>query len=315
MRRVAPLATAAVLGCRPSIIEPAPSERIEVSHPGASLTFAVIGDFGRAGPDEQAVAKLVHSWTPEIIITVGDNNYPHGSASTLDENVGQYYHSFIAPYEGSYGKGATVNRFFPALGNHDWRTTNLRPHLEYFSLPGNERYYDFRWGPVHFFALDSDRNEPDGHTQRGKQAAWLEQTLAHSDAAWKVVYQHHPPLSSGSHGPTYSAQWPYFAWGADVVLAGHDHHYERIERDDGVYIVNGLGGFPKIYPTGAPVPGSQKIYNTSHGAMRVQASQCAMVFEFYSVQGELVDRSELLHEPCNAVQDNNTPEAAEVYDD
>ena len=82
----------------------------------------MIGDYGNAGPDELAVAELVKSWNPEFIITLGDNNYDVGSQSTIDPNIGQYYHEFIFPYIGSYGPGDTVNRFFPSLGNHDWET-------------------------------------------------------------------------------------------------------------------------------------------------------------------------------------------------
>src|SRR4051812_48198823 len=71
----------------------------------APLVFAVIGDFGRAGSNEQAVAALVTSWNPSFIITVGDNNYDEGKASTIDQNIGQYYHAWIAPYTGAYGPG------------------------------------------------------------------------------------------------------------------------------------------------------------------------------------------------------------------
>ena len=78
------------------------------------IRFAVIGDFGDAGSDEEAVASLVDSWNVDFIITVGDNNYPDGEASTIDENIGQYYHKYIHPYVGSYGEGSEVNRFFPS---------------------------------------------------------------------------------------------------------------------------------------------------------------------------------------------------------
>src|SRR5262245_16628557 len=109
---------------------------------GRPTRFAVIGDYGSASPDEAAVAARVASWSPEIVVTVGDNNYPQGAQATIDDNVGQYYSAFIHPYVGTYGPGGTVNRFFPALGNHDWMTAGAVPYLGYFTLPGNERYYD-----------------------------------------------------------------------------------------------------------------------------------------------------------------------------
>src|SRR5262249_28396187 len=72
----------------------------------APARFAVIGDYGLAGTPEQQVANLVQGWNPSLILTLGDNNYPNGDASTIDQNVGQYYHNYISPYTGSYGSGA-----------------------------------------------------------------------------------------------------------------------------------------------------------------------------------------------------------------
>src|SRR6476661_8662271 len=89
----------------------------------ASTRIAVIGDFSsdlQTAPTRD-VANLVKSWSPEFIATVGDNNYPDGAASTIDSNIGQYYHDFISPYSGSFGAGSpSGNRFWPTLGNHDW---------------------------------------------------------------------------------------------------------------------------------------------------------------------------------------------------
>ena len=101
--------------------------------PNPPLRFAVIGDFGEGNQAEADVAKLVQSWKPDMVITVGDNNYPDGKADTIDAHIGKYYHDFIFPYAGKYGAGATENRFFPTLGNHDWNTPGAQPYLDYFS--------------------------------------------------------------------------------------------------------------------------------------------------------------------------------------
>src|SRR3972149_3571495 len=109
----------------------------------SSFKFAVIGDYGANTQAEEDVANLVKSWNPEFIVTVGDNNYENGSASTIDENIGQYYHEFIFPYLGTYGNGSPdSNRFFPVPGNHDWNIPNLIPYLDYFTLLNNKRFYD-----------------------------------------------------------------------------------------------------------------------------------------------------------------------------
>jgi tartrate-resistant acid phosphatase type 5 len=253
------------------------------------VRFAVVGDYGSGDPSEQDVATIIQSWNPDFVITTGDNNYPLGGADTIDSHIGRYYHDYIYPYLGVYGAGATSNRFFPAMGNHDWDTNNAQPYLDYFALPNNERYYDFVEGPVHFFILDSDSREPDGITSSSIQAIWLQNQLAASTSEWNVVVLHHPPYSSGSmHGSTSTAQWPFKAWGADVVMSGHDHDYERLSVDGLTYFVNGLGG-GLIYSFSTPVAGSQVRYNGDWGAMLVDANSSQITFNFYSRTSVLVD--------------------------
>jgi len=258
------------------------------SHTLDAHVFAVIGDFGLDGTDEGRVAALVKSWNPDFILTVGDNNYPTGAQATIDANIGKYYAEFIYPYTGAYTNTATTNRFFPSLGNHDWYTTNAQPYLDYFTLPNNERYYDFVWGPAHFFALDSDTHEPDGVTSSSAQAQWLQTRLLGSSSCWNVVYFHHAPYSSGPHGNSAWMQWNFGAWGADVVLAGHDHTYERIVLDGFPYFVNGAGG-AALYTFGTPIAGSVVRYNAKHGAMRVTATPTTLTYEFIDVDGTTVD--------------------------
>ncbi len=262
------------------------------------LVFAVIGDYGTGGPGEAAVAELVKSWEPELIITVGDNNYPSGEAETIDDHIGQFYHEFIHPYQGEYGAGADVNRFFPTLGNHDWQTDNAQPYLDYFTLPGNERYYDFVWGPVHFFALDGDGKEPDGNNRQSVQAQWLQEQLAASTSPWKLVYFHHTPYSSARHGSYRRMQWPFAEWGASAVLAGHDHTYERLEVDGLPYFVNGLSG-DTIYNFEDPLPQSIVRYNRDLGAMRITATETVLTFEFITREQLVIDFYQLEREADN----------------
>src|SRR5437016_5481602 len=279
----------------------------------APARFAVIGDFGYAGNPEQQVANLVHSWSPDFVITVGDNNYNSGQASTIDANIGQYYHDFIYPYLGSYGAGSPTgaNRFFPSLGNHDWgdvypNPAGAQPSLDYFSLPGNERYYTFQQGPVALFALDSDPNEPDGTSSTSVQAQWLQGQLAASTATWKLVYFHEPAYSSGSHGANLDMRWPFQAWGATAVLSGHDHTYERLVEDNNFpYFVNGLGGNGR-YPFGNPVPGSQVFYNDDFGAMLVDAQADHLTFQFigaWAHAGQVIDSYTLYTQPAAHLPD------------
>jgi len=260
--------------------------------PPQPVVFAVIGDYGSGNHHEEDVANLVISWHPDFIITLGDNNYPKGSAGHIDEAIGQFYHSYIYPYQGSYGEGASVNRFFPTIGNHDTYTDDAQPYLDYFKLPGNERYYDFTWGPVHLFAIDNVETEPDGVGASSVQAQWLKSRLAASMSPWNIVYMHYPAYSSGDHGPTDWAVWPYASWGADAVLAGHDHTYERLEADGIPYFVNGLGGAGR-YEFEEILDNSLVKYNADYGAIRVEATDTQIKFEFITREGEVIDHYEL----------------------
>lgn len=114
-------------------------------------------------------------------------------------------------------------------------------------------------GLVQVFGLDADCSEVDGTTSTSTQGVWLQKALANSTAPWKIVMLHNSPFSSGSsHGSHPRLQWPFQTWGADVVLSGHDHLYERILKNGGFpYIVNGLGG-ASIYGFGTAVTGGKR---------------------------------------------------------
>jgi hypothetical protein len=267
--------------------------------PAETVVIGVIGDYGSGSSNELAVANLVKSWNPDFIMTIGDNNYPSGLASTLDANVGQFYHEYIYPYAGAYGAGAVSNRFFPVIGNHDCCVLSVDlsrydPYLAYFTLPGNERYYNYRYGPVEIFAVNSNANEPDGITNNFGQGVWLQTQLAASTAPWRLVYFHHSPFSSGSlHGTAtgqgYYMQWPFKQWGATAVLTGHDHIYERIYRDGLTYFVDGIGGDRIDAFSSIPDPYSQVKYNGSYGAIRIDATETNIHFQCITTNRVLID--------------------------
>ncbi len=257
-----------------------------------TVVFAAFGDYGDDNADEQAVADLVNTLLVDFIVTTGDNSY----GNSFDQNVGQYYSDYIGNYTGSYGSGSPVNRFFPSLGDHDWNA-GISAYEAFFTLPGqgipsshtsgNERYYDFIQGPVHFFVLDSDVREPDGTDALSIQAQWLQTQLAASTAPWQIVISHSPPYSSGGEN-TESMRWPFEDWGADAVLSGDDHFYERVLRDDNKdnidmpYFITGLGGRSMV-GFGDPIEGSAVRFNGNFGTMKITASETEILFEFYSI--------------------------------
>jgi hypothetical protein len=258
--------------------------------------FAVIGDYGDGSTNEAAVSDMIDGWNVDFIITLGDNNYGADFAATVDDNIGRDYNQWIFPYSGIYPPGGSpdVNKFFPSPGNHDNNQTldisDLQPYLDFFTLPGNERYYDFIKGKIHFFSMNSIVAEPDGYQYPSVQATWLENKLAECVANhdhWRLIYFHHTPYSS-QQSATWS-DWPYAQMGAQVVLAGHSHTYERIFRNGIVYFVNGLGG-ASIYPCGSLTQGSQGCYDDNYGAQLVTVvDDVTLLFEFYNIDGTLID--------------------------
>src|SRR5450759_649610 len=293
-----------------------------VFHAGAAAqstgatTWAVLGDYGSGDANAAAVGNLVKGWSPIYIVTNGDGYRVEagGSGDTkYDYSTGAFYCQFMAgisttgtkcPPPGPSGN----NRFYAALGEHDYTdagTSNNLPttYTNYFSLPGpgavsngnsgNERYYDVVQGPIHFYIINSNNGagqEPDGTSSTSVQATWLKNRLAASSSPWKIVVFHHPPYSSGSQGSNAWMQWPFAQWGANVVISGHDHDYERILRDGIVYFVNGTGGATEsTYNCGTLVTGSQVCLDKVFGAQRVTASSTSLTFDFITTAGVLRD--------------------------
>lgn len=273
---------------------------------GAStITFAVIGDDGTHSEGEKAVAEMVNGWNPDFILDTGDAYYARAGGYTTDKydrSVGTYYCDFLKDVTTTgtdcpHGS-ATRNRFFPTLGNHDYTDASLDNYLKYFDLPGsgfksssgNERYYDFTWGPVHFFAINSNQVEPDGTSPDSKQGQWLKKALAASTSAWNIVFFHHPPYSSGAtHGDGEWMQWPFKDWGVTAVLSGHEHLYERLQKDGVIYFVNGAGGGDHYDFRATPEAASRARVAGVYGAQKITATDKTIRFEFYAVDGKRAD--------------------------
>lgn len=275
----------------------------------------MIGDYGSGDVNEQRVSELVKSWEPDFIITTGDNNYCEGSFASMDSCIGKFYSEYIYPYKGSYKKGdVSHNRFFPTLGNHDVTSENMQVYYDYLTLPGNERYYDFIIGQIHFFALNSNLSEPDGTDTSSEQGNWLRINLKRSTSRWKIVYFHHPPYSSGYHGSTGYMQWPFDRWGTDAVLSGHDHNYERLQVRSFPYFVNGCGG-AYLRPFSDTLDESRVRYCENFGAQIVNTYPDSMVFCHMNINDSLIDRFVLFHNPVSVTMDDafSSQEESVIY--
>lgn len=263
----------------------------EVPDPLPPIRFAIIGDYGVDNGNEAATAALINSWDPEFIVTVGDNNLPNGAAGTIDENIGKYFHDYIYPYTGSYGAGSPDgNRFWPTLGNHDWMTDDSpTAYTDYFELPNNERYYDMVIGPVHFFMIDSDNDEPDGRSWGSTQADWFETRMAASTAPFQFAFFHHPPFSSGYHGSSSSMQWPWETLGIDATITGHEHTYERLTVNGVPHINAGMGG-QSLRSHSTHLSSTRVQYEGEFSAVLVDVDEHFAMFSAIDVDGGLFDR-------------------------
>lgn len=264
--------------------------------PQTVTRLAVIGDYGSGNTRQGQVAAMIDAAGVQAVVTTGDNVY---SSSGFDRLVGRYYHEWIGAYGGVYGAGAPVNRFFPSLGNHDYVDVGLAGYLDFFTLPGagvastntsgNERYYDARLGNVHLFILNSQIEEPDGLVPASVQGIWLQTALAASSAEWKIVVFHNPPYASTPGKSATYMRWPFAAWGADLVLNGDAHVYERLRVDGFDYVISGLG-INHSPQTGPLHPGSQAFYSTDDaGALFLTACTGAIHLEYRALAGGLID--------------------------
>ncbi|HEV3469111.1 MAG TPA: fibronectin type III domain-containing protein, partial [Pyrinomonadaceae bacterium] len=149
--------------------------------------------------------------------------------------------------------------------------------------------------------------EPHGVTSTSVQGQWLRSRLAASTAPWKIVYFHHPPYSSRTSWK--NLQWPFREWGADAVMSGHAHIYERVLKNGFPYFTNGLGG-ESLGSFATAIEGSIVRFGTDYGAMRVTASDSRITFEFITRAGVLVDSYSIDRTPSAPAAPTNLTGAA-----
>jgi predicted phosphodiesterase len=217
------------------VVDQSPLTTAPAPGTGARVRMVVIGDSGDGGSDQKAVSKQLDTVPFDLMLHTGDVAYENG---TLDD----FESKFFTVYR-SYLRRAPV---FPASGNHDYQTANAEPYRQVFVLPengapeGRERWYSYDWGDIHLVALDTEKISP-------VQAAWLDADLGSNHLPWVIVYGHKPPYSSGQHGGDVLFQELFVPvlekHHVPLVLAGHDHDYERFLPQNGTtYVVTGGGG-------------------------------------------------------------------------
>jgi 3',5'-cyclic AMP phosphodiesterase CpdA len=257
----------------------AAQEPVQFPNKEGSLKWVTFGDFGDETRGQyELAAQLANTRTIipfEIVVTTGDNLL--GSERPQDFRT-----KFEIPYKPLLDAGV---RFFATLGNHD---SHEQRNYKLFNMDG-KLYYSFKASKqdVRFFMLESSYMDP-------AQVKWIENELKGSNEAWKIVVFHHPLYSSSAtHGSNMALRAtlePMFVkYGVSVVLAGHDHVYERVKPQQGVtYFVVGSGGELRkgdIRKTEIAAVG----YDADNVFMIVEIIDHTMYFNAISRAGKVVD--------------------------
>jgi acid phosphatase type 7 len=242
------------------------------------------GDIANCNRDtDEATARLLAT-IPGTVFTTGDNAYEEGTL--------QQYQECYGPNWGQY-----KDRTRPAPGNHEYMTTDGSGYYTYFGDAAGLRgkgYYSYDLAGWHIVVLNSSVDAG----PESEQAQWLQQDLAAHPADCTLAYWHYPVFSSGDHGnnPKMQPMWEIlYRYGADLVINGHDHNYERFapqtpagQKDlvSGIrQFVVGTGG-AGLREIGEPQPNSVVRDSATHGVLKLTLHRGAYSWEFMAVEGE-----------------------------
>jgi hypothetical protein len=250
-----------------------------------SVRFVVIGDNGTGERPQYEVGEQMaryHAIFPfDFVLMMGDNIY--GSESPADLK-----RKFEDPYKPLLDAGV---KFYASLGNHDNPNERL---YKPFNM-GGQRFYSFKKGNVTFFALDSNYMDP-------PQIDWLTKQLSQSGTDWNICYFHHPFYTHAKfHGADLDLRTriePIFEQaGVNVVLTGHQHVYERIKPQKGIYyFVVGNSGELRFHDL-RPSPDTAKGFDTDRTFMLVEIASDTFNFQTISRTGETIDSGALPRQP------------------
>jgi hypothetical protein len=274
--------------------------------PERPIRILAFGDSGNGSPEQLAVRDAFMEREFDLFLHLGDMAYDSGTFPEFEAHV-------FAPYAELLHRTPT----WPTMGNHEAKTRNGQPYLDVYYLPemalraaDDERYYSFDYGQVHFTCVESNEvpliaaalDQQDRVTD--DMIDWLRADLAASDQPWKIVFFHHPPFTSSEREPNELVRQlivPVLeAGGVDLVLVGHDHHYERTlpvrelavaeAGDDAAitYIVAGNGGAGLRTASGDWFTAT--VEPTRHGFVAITIDGCTATIEAVDTSGGEIDR-------------------------
>ncbi|MDL2356528.1 MAG: metallophosphoesterase [Pseudomonadota bacterium] len=283
--RALPALTAALACCMlvPMVARAAPGTPV--------ITLFAAGDIARcAGRDPAwsgaaATAKLIEAGLAAdphgAVLALGDLTYPRGAAAEFTDCYGPTW-------------GAFRQRTYPVPGNHEYATPGAAGYFGYFGAVAAAGHYSVQLGAWRLYALDSNL----GPAAHAAQLAWLREELRRHPTRCSLAYWHHPLYSSGMHGNNARMRdvWQVLVEaGAELVLSGHDHIYERFapqdadgRRDDAHgmrQFVVGTGGAHQT-PLAWPLPNSETGDSNVTGVLKLELGDDGYAWEFVEASND-----------------------------
>jgi 3',5'-cyclic AMP phosphodiesterase CpdA len=252
--------------------------KITLPTKAGAVRFVIIGDTGTGSEKQHELADILlkarEAFPYDFVLLLGDNLY--GGESPAD---------FKSKFEDVYRPILDQNvKFYATLGNHDEPAQRF---YQFFNMDGKE-YYRFTKGNIAFYSLNSNYLDQ-------RQLKWLEDELAKDTSEWKITFHHHPPYSSGGkHGSDTALRKvvePIFVkYGVNADFAGHDHFYERIKPQKGIYyFVSGAGGKLRSGDVKNNSPITDKAFDSDMSFMLAEVVGNQLYFQVISRTGETVD--------------------------
>jgi acid phosphatase type 7 len=253
---------------------------------------------------------------PVLIFTAGDNAYPLGRRV-----------DYRTCYDPAWG-GPLKDITRPSPGNHDFEPRDDGGYFEYFGKAAGDPdrgYYEYELAGWNIFSLNSDVLQPGvGMTRQirepvaAAQSAWLNLRLKEPTSECSIAYWHHPRWSSGPHGnnPHVDTLWRLlYSAGAEIVINGHDHLYERfkpldpdstVDEADGLveFVVGTGGGALRRFPGGRNPGISKKQVEGSYGVLVLELEARQAHYRFIATTGETLDQGEI---ECHGRPEQRSP--------
>jgi len=247
-----------------------------LSASSGKLVLVGAGDIASCSRNEDELTAGLLDSIPGTVFTLGDNAYVNGS-----------YSDYLKCYDPSWGRHKARTK--PIPGNHEYNTSGAAGYFQYFNnIPS---YYAYTIGTWRIYALNSEIDS----SPSSPQVAWLEEDLAENPSQCVLAYWHTPRWSSGANNgsdPVTQTLWQIlYDAGAELVVNGHEHNYERFAEMDesgsevspGMRaIVVGTGG-AGLYPFGTPLETSQVREDSSFGVLKLTLRATAYDWEFIPV--------------------------------